>query len=194
MGTLMSLGLAVLGLGFIASGGDFSPTGTIWPSGIIIALLTSIAFIAMSHAAQSLGRTLQPLAATGIGLTFSGGLLLIVAWATSPVPMATVVAELSDPHLLGLSLYLGIFPTALAFLLYCKGIAMCSSALVALIASMIRPAVATGLSVWILSETPTVPETMGCTLLLASMLILMQSERSLARKRSTTAPANSSAD
>ena len=190
-GTLASLGLSVLGLAFIASGGDLTPAEAVLQSGMMFAVATSIAFIVMSDAAQSLGRTLQPMAATGIGLTFSGALLLIVALATSSLQMPTIMAELSKPHLLHLSLYLGLVPTALAFLLFCKGIALCSSALVGLTASMFRPAVAMGLSVWILSDTPSAVEAMGCALLMLAMVILWQSERSLARKRIGTTPSGS---
>lgn len=182
-GTIASLGISVIGLGYIAGGGDQTQSDVEWRSGLAIAVLTSMAFIVMSQAAKSLGRSLQPVAAAGIGLTVSGGLLLVVALSTGSVPVPVIMAELSRPPVLGLFVFIGVVPTGLAFLLYCKGIAMCRSALVALIASMIRPAVATGLSVWLLSDKPTLAEAGGCALLILAMLVLWVSERNLARKQ-----------
>jgi hypothetical protein len=64
-------------------------------------------------------------------------------------PLATVTVL--DWHLVLLLVYLGVGPTALAYICYCAGMARCRSAVVGLIASMIEPALAAVLAVLVLA-------------------------------------------
>lgn len=193
-GNVLALAHAVIGLWLIADGLAFGGTEMPSSEGIATAIVASLAFVAMTDAARSLGRTAPPLLIAGAGLSLTSALLLIVLPVIGAASLSVVTAALGDPTILGLLVYLGLGPTALAFSCYCTGISRCRSASVGLIASMIEPAIAAGLAIWILSDIPTVAEAIGCTLLAMAMCVLWQSERSLARTRIGAAPAASGAD
>lgn len=188
-GNIAALAHAIVGLGLIAGNHDFGATVLSHSQGIFIAIITSVSFVTMSDAARSLSRKSPPLLIAGAGLSLSSLVLMIVLPVVGAAGVPQLIESLADPSILGLVLYLGLVPTALAYVCYCTGIAGCRSALVALIASMIEPAVAAFLAIWILSDSPTVAEAIGCMLLMLAMVILWQSERRLARRRAPSGAA-----
>ncbi|MDO8881501.1 DMT family transporter [Pseudotabrizicola sp.] len=194
IGNVIALAHAVVGLGMFVDDRGLGNAVATSAQGLSTAVVASFAFVTMSEAVRSLSRTSPPLMIAGAGLSLSCLMLLVLLPVVSSVGLATLTAGLGDPAALTLILYLGLGPTALAYVCYCTGIAKCRSALVALIASMIEPAVAAGLAVWILSDAPTVPEAIGCTLLMLSMLILWQSERRLSRQQYESGAIGAGAD
>lgn len=80
-------------------------------------------------------------------------------------------------ELTGFILYLGLGPTALAYVLYCSGMARCRSTNVGLVASMIEPAFAALLAWAVLHERLSTTELAGCGLVMLAMLTLCEAER-----------------
>jgi DME family drug/metabolite transporter len=76
-----------------------------------------------------------------------------------------------------LVVYLGLVPTALAYLCYCAGIARCRTAVTGLVASMIEPLLAALLASLLLGETVLPITAAGCGILLAAIVLLWQGER-----------------
>ncbi|MEO8242688.1 MAG: EamA family transporter, partial [bacterium] len=191
VGNVLALAHAVTGLWLIGHGFAFGGTGMPSSEGIVMAIIASLAFVTMTDAARTLGRTEPPLLITGAGLTLSSALLLLTLPVIGVASLSVMTAALGDPTILGLAIYLGLGPTALAYVCYCAGIARCRSVLVGLIASMIEPAIAAVLAISILSDKPSMAEAVGCSLLMIAILILWQSERGLARRRIEAASAAS---
>jgi DME family drug/metabolite transporter len=185
-GSFLALALAVAGLVLIAADRNAGPAAPPSSDGLAAAILASVAFVTMSDAARSLSRRTPPLMIAGLGLSLSSAIILTLLPFISTIRLASLPEALSDPTILWLAVYLGLGPTALAYVCYCKGIAACRSALVALIASMIEPAIATGLALWVLTDRPFAPETLGCAVLMLAMLVLWHSERELARRTAVT--------
>ena len=193
-GNVIALAHAVVGLGMFADDRGLGSAATSSAQGLVTAVIASLAFVTMSYSARSLGRKAPPLFVAGAGLSLSCLVLLVFLPIVSVASLPALTTGVGDPATLALVLYLGLGPTALAYVCYCIGIAGCRSSLVALIASMIEPAVAAGLAIWILSDSPTVAEAAGCTFMMIAMLVLWQSERSLARKRIGTTESGSTLD
>ncbi|WP_365967741.1 EamA family transporter [Mesorhizobium sp.] len=84
---------------------------------------------------------------------------------------------MGDWRSLSVLIYLGLGPTALAYVCYCAGVARCRSAVAGLVASMIEPAVAAGLAFLFLNETLTAWQTLGCLMLLTAIVILWLDEQ-----------------
>lgn len=182
-GSVIALACAVAGLWLIGEGRALASVLAASSEGILTAVVASFAFVTMSGAARSLGRTASPVLVAGAGLSLSGLMLLILLHLDGAGSLSTLREGLGDPTTVLLVLYLGLGPTALAYVCYCTGIARCRSTLVALIAAMIEPAIAAALAIWILSDVPNLADLTGCTLLMIAMVILWQSERLLARRR-----------
>ncbi len=129
----------------------------------------------MTSAARALARQAGPMVVAGVGLSLSGLLLAVVGLAAGSPMLPHVYG--ADGTMLGLIAYLGLGPTALAYVLYCAGMARCRSAHVGLVASMIEPALAAVLAGVLLHETLTLVQFAGCLLLMLAMVVLWQGER-----------------
>jgi drug/metabolite transporter (DMT)-like permease/DNA-binding NarL/FixJ family response regulator len=145
--------------------------------GLAYSFAASVAFVAMSHAARGLSREHSPLLVAGLGLSLTALILAPVALLISPVSWSALPAALSDWRSGSVLLYLGLVPTALAYVCYCSGIARCHTAVAGLVASMIEPAVAAGLAFLFLREILSPWEVMGCILLFFAMLTLWLDEK-----------------
>jgi len=177
-GAAGALGLAVAGIGTFAWSRFSADTLEQITVGLAFAILASVAFVVMTSAARDLTQACGPMIVVGVGLTLSGALLVVAL----PVieTQALQVSALADWQVLGLLLYLGLAPTALAYLAYCSGTARCRSANVGLIATMLEPAIAAVLA-WLLLHEKLLPgEWAGCFMVSVAMLLLWWSEQ---RKR-----------
>jgi DME family drug/metabolite transporter len=112
----------------------------------------------------------------GLGLVVTALILAPATLALTSIDWARLSASATDWRSLGVLLYLGLGPTALAYICYCTGMARCRSAVVGLVASMIEPAVAAGLAFLFLQESLSAWEVMGCVLLFFAMLTLWLEE------------------
>ena len=171
-----AIGMAVVGL--IAFSSTAAASGEIEKIllGLMFSLAASVAFVLMSHAARSLSESHPPLLIAGLGLTVTAVFLAPVAYLMLPIGMGELTGRLMDWQYGAVLLYLGLVPTALAYVCYCSGMARCRSAVAGLVASMIEPAVATGLAFLFLREFLSPWEVMGCVLLFFAMLTLWLDE------------------
>jgi DME family drug/metabolite transporter len=145
--------------------------------GLGFSLAASVAFVVMSHSARRLARNHSPLLVSGLGLSLTALILAPVALLISPVSWSVLPAALTDWRSSSVLLYLGLVPTALAYVCYCSGMARCHTAIAGLVASMIEPAVAAGLAFLFLRELLSPWEVMGCVLLFFAMLTLWLDEK-----------------
>lgn len=187
-GTIMAFALALAGLSAISVTAFQGGSAATNPLGLAYAVVASIAFVAMTFATRSLAATAPSLVIAGAGLLASGMVLVAVLAIAAPGSLAEVTAGLGDPRLAALLVYLGLGPTALAYLCYCGGIARCSSTCAGLIASMVEPAIAAFLAAWLLGERLS-PETgIGCGLLMLAMAVLWWSGARAGRRPHSRAP------
>lgn len=145
--------------------------------GLGFSLAASVAFVVMSHAARRLATDHSPLLVSGLGLSITAVMLAPLALFMSPESWNAVPEALTDWRSSGVLLYLGLVPTALAYVCYCSGMARCHTAVAGLVASMIEPAVAAGLAFLFLREILSPWEVMGCVLLFFAMLTLWLDEK-----------------
>jgi drug/metabolite transporter, DME family len=180
-GGLVALAVAVAGIAIFTVSGFSSGGDDTRVHGLALAVLASAAFVLMTSAARRLTRSAGPLLVAGTGLTLSALILLVML----PFWRLDAISSVDQIHweLVGLILYLGIGPTALAYLLYCSGMARCRSTSLGLVASMFEPAFAALLAWLLLNERLSHSEFLGCALVMIAMLILWESERRLHHSR-----------
>lgn len=174
-GGLFALGLGTLGLAAFTIDGLSSGFDRSRLLGLALAVLAAAAFVLMTSAARHLSRTSSPMLVAGTGLTLSALLMCLL------LPFSSFDAGASGQsipwELTGFILYLGLGPTALAYVLYCSGMARCRSTNVGLVASMIEPAFAALLAWAVLNERLSTTELAGCGLVMLAMLTLCEAER-----------------
>lgn len=171
-GVMTALLIAVAGLAAFSSSGfsDGHFTQIFW--GLALSLAASVAFVVMSNTARSLAERHDPLLVAGIGLSVTSVVLAAALSLMAPQGWSQLAAGLSDWKISGLLLYLGLVPTALAYLLYCRGMALCRSAPCGLVASTIEPGVAAVLAFLVLNESLSPWQALGCVLMLVAMVTL----------------------
>lgn len=165
--------VAVAGLGLLSLGGASGGSGDL--SGLWFSLGSGLGYAAYTVAAKRLietgHRSLDVMAAS-FGL---GGVLLL------PVLVAGPTAWLATPSGAALALYLGLVPTALAYAMYGRGLAVLPSGTVATLV-LTEPVVATLLGVAVLGESLGVAGAAGCALIVLALAML-------ARHTTRSAPA-----
>lgn len=169
------LGAAGL-LGFV--GGDTEAgSGAAALMGLGLSLAASIAFVVMTESGRRLSVRHSPLLIAGHGLLAASAALLPVALVSASLDARLLSEAWGGWQNAGVLLYLGLIPTALAYVCYCSGMARCKSTTAGLVASMIEPAVAACLAFFLLQETLTTLQALGCAVLLAAMVVLACGDR-----------------
>jgi DME family drug/metabolite transporter len=140
--------------------------------GLALSIFASIAFVFLTQAARLLTVDHSAVLVSGFGLVITAALLAPTSFLLAPINWQTMRAFVTDWRSFGVLLYLGLGPTALAYVCYCVGMARCRSALAGLVASMIEPVAAAGLAFVFLRETLTLWQSLGCVVMLAAMIIL----------------------
>jgi DME family drug/metabolite transporter len=170
----MATALACAGVTMLAlAGADASVS----PLGIVLALGAGASYAGYTLAAKRMlttGHAPETVMAGAFGL---GAVLLV------PV-LAVKGAGLATPEGAGLILFLGLVPTALAYLLFAHGLKRLSAAETATL-TLAEPLTATLLGVIVLSERLSAPAAVGGTLILAGLLVLAAPEL----RRPATVPA-----
>ena len=162
--------MAVIGLYGFAPQGLFTNGNIDW--GILLAVMASGAFVVMSYSARDMARARPGLVMPGLGLLATAAVLVPAVLILSPIEVTPVETALLDPHVLILLFYLGVGPTALAYLCFYAGMARCRSALAGLIASMVEPALAALLAAFLLNELISDSQRAGCLLLALAVVLL----------------------
>jgi DME family drug/metabolite transporter len=183
-----ALVLAALGLlSFV--GDDINGNALSTLLGLALSVLASIAFVGLTQTARLLTLDHSAFLVSGLGLVITAALLAPACFLLAPGNWQLTKAFVADWRSLSVLIYLGLGPTALAYVCYCVGMARCRSASAGLVASMIEPVVAAGLAFVFLRETLTSWQSLGCVVMLVAMIVLWIGEN-----RSSSIDAASSAD
>ncbi len=172
----MALGLAVVGMAVISVARFDAGSAQLSLSGLAHGVIASIAFVVMSLAAADLSRRASPLLVAGSGLSLSALLLFGTALVLGEGWQLHQSLGGSAAQIGLLVLYLGLLPTALAYLCYCAGMARCRTPVTGLMASMIEPLLAAGLVSLLLGERISTVTAGGCVLLMGAMVLLWHCE------------------
>lgn len=173
----LALALAIAGMALIVVVDPDTDGARINLAGLVNGLIAAIAFVAMSLAAAEMSRRSRPILVAGAGLSLSSILLLALALLAGGGYRLPPLADVGAFRLGLLVIYLGLLPTALAYLCYCSGMAKCRTPVVGLVASMIEPLLAAGLASLFLGERISPSTAVGCALLMGAMVLLWRSER-----------------
>lgn len=190
-GTLVAFALALAGLSAISVTAAQDGSTGVGPQGLAYAVVASIAFVSMTFATRSLAASAPSIVIAGAGLLASGAVLLAVLALATPGSLSAAATALEDPRLMALLAYLGVGPTALAYLCYCGGIARCNSTCAGLIASMVEPAIAAFLAAWLLGERLAPATGVGCGLMMLAMTVLWWSSAPAPTRPDRPAPRTS---
>jgi DME family drug/metabolite transporter len=158
----LATALAVAGCAVLVLAGGADRTD---PVGIALALTSGFGYAAYAVAGKRLldgGAT----PAGAMGATFGGGGLLLV-----PVLLVSGPVALAEPGAFAVVGYLAVVPTAIAYLLYARGLAQLSAATAATL-TLAEPLVAALLGVLVLHEPVTGWRTLGAGLVLAGLFVV----------------------
>ncbi len=158
----IATGLACAGVALLVGGGEGADVSA---PGIALALVAGASYATYTVAAKGLltaGHAPEAVMARAFGL---GALLLL------PVLAATEGGGLGSPGGLALVLFLGAVPTALAYVLFARGLQRLSSGETATL-TLAEPLTATVLGILVLGEDPTALTAAGAGLVLGGLLVL----------------------
>ena len=173
---LASAGVALLVLGG-GSGGDVSP------GGVGLALMSGAGYAGYAV----LGKRMLEAGGTPEGVmaaVFGTGAVLLL-----PVLAIVPLGELTAPGGIALALYLGAIPTALAYILFARGLERIGAGEAATL-TLAEPLTAAALGVIALGERPGAAAALGATLVLSGLVLLALRPRAVtAAVRPAGAPA-----
>jgi DME family drug/metabolite transporter len=164
-GWALATALAIAGVTMLAGGG-----ASISVPGVTLALLAGASYATYTISAKRMlsgGHEPEIVMAVAFGL---GALLL------APVLAGTGAGWLTHADGLGLAVFLGVVPTALAYLLFAHGLKRLTAAETATL-TLAEPLTAALLGVIVLSERLSAPAAAGAALVLAGLLVLAAPER-----------------
>jgi DME family drug/metabolite transporter len=164
-GWALATALAIAGVTMLAGGG-----AEVSPAGVTLALVAGASYATYTISAKRMlhhGHAPETVMAVAFGL---GALLL------APVLAGTGAAWLTHADGLGLAVFLGVVPTALAYLLFAHGLKRLTAAETATL-TLAEPLTAALLGVLVLSERLSAPAAIGAALVLAGLLVLAAPER-----------------
>ncbi|MFD3702424.1 DMT family transporter [Nocardia sp. NPDC058658] len=155
-----SIALAVAGLALLVGTPGAGGSGVLFGAALALAAATAFAVLTVIAAVPVPG--LDPVTSTGIG--FSAGAMLLAV----PAAVTTTSIDITAPGLLGV-LALGLFPTAIAYTLYFRGLTAAGAGTGALLA-LLEPLTGTVLAVVFLDERLGVAGWIGAVLLAVALL------------------------
>ncbi len=161
----LATALAIAGVTMLAGGG-----ASVSPAGVGLALLAGASYAAYTISAKrmlSAGHAPETVMAVAFGL---GAVLL------APALAGTGAGWLTHPGGLGLAVFLGVVPTAAAYLLFAHGLKRLTAAETATL-TLAEPLTAAVLGVVVLSEQLSAPAAAGAAVVLAGLLVLAAPER-----------------
>jgi drug/metabolite transporter, DME family len=164
-GWALATALAIAGVTMLAGGG-----ASISIPGVALALVAGASYATYTISAKRMlrgGHAPETVMAVAFGL---GAVLL------APVLLGTGAGWLTHAGGLGLAVFLGVVPTALAYLLFAHGLKRLTAAETATL-TLAEPLTATLLGVIVLSEQLSAPAAAGAALVLGGLLVLAAPER-----------------
>ncbi|MDR6225767.1 DMT family transporter [Desmospora profundinema] len=171
--TMLALGLGMAGVTLVIGiGGLIAIADSRFWMGNLLALGAAVCYGGYTLVGKHLVRWIPPFRTVAAAFVVGAVILLpFIGW-----PPSSWVAW-------GLLLYLGVVPTALAYLLYMTGLKR-TSATRASIAALLEPLTASLLAVWLLGERLPPAGWLGAFLLLSSLMVMVLPER----KQNSTPP------
>jgi DME family drug/metabolite transporter len=166
-GWVRSTSLAVLGVALLVGAGS---SADVDPVGVLLALGAGAGYASYTVGSKRLivqGHPPEDVMAAGFG---SAAVLLL------PILVVGETAWLLTPGGVALALFLGLVPTALAYLLFGRGLRRLASGEVATL-TLAEPLTATVLGVLVLGERPGALAVLGAALVLAGLVLLARSDR-----------------
>jgi DME family drug/metabolite transporter len=157
----LATALAIAGATLLVSGG---PEMGVDPTGVALAVAAGASYAVYAVAAKNVVEDRSPTAAMS----------LVSGWAAVLLAPALVLGDLrwlSEPGGAGMALHLGVIATALAYLLFARGLAVTPVAPTATL-SLAEPATATLLGVLVLDERLTPFSGLGVVLVAAGLVLL----------------------
>jgi DME family drug/metabolite transporter len=145
-----------------------------WLNGVLSCVTGALAFVIMSISMRRLGMRSPAVIASGAGLTLASVVLLGWLFLAGTFGLVRLDAVRVDAMSLALALYHAAFPTALAFLLFARGMALCKSTSAGVIAAMCHPVMAAVLALTLLGESLSVLQAAGCLALTGAMAIVLR--------------------
>ncbi len=174
---LLAMAAGIIGTGFLVvrpNGGVARFTGD-FAFGALLALAASLAYAVVAVLSKRLLQEMTPLAIVGLSFPLGAGLISPVAFFASSTPPGTTVQW-------ALLLYLGMIPTALAYILYILGLRT-TSATVSSIVTLLEPLTATTLGLLLFGERLGTLGFAGAALLLGALLLTIGSPLTKDRSR-----------
>jgi len=165
--TLLALAVGITGTVMLVvgpTGGRVRLAGE-FAFGALLALGAALAYAFVVVLSKRLLLEMNPLAIVGLSFPIGAGLLSPVALHSSSIPQTGTQW--------GLLLYLGVIPTALAYILYIFGLRT-TSATVASIATLLEPLTATTLGFLLFGERLGALGLVGAVLLLGALLLTVR--------------------
>ncbi len=159
---MLATGLAVAGVTVLVAAGA---AARIAPGGVLLALAAGLSYAAYTVAAKGLLTTGHQPEAVMARLFGWGALLLL------PVLVVAGPGELATPSGVALAVYLGAVPTALAYVLFARGLRRLPAGEVATL-TLAEPLTAAALGAIVLGERPGVLALGGVALVLAGLVVL----------------------
>ncbi|MEA2457434.1 MAG: drug/metabolite transporter, family [Thermoleophilaceae bacterium] len=153
--------LATVGVAVLVSGGE---TGTVSAVGVALALGSGLMYAGYTVGAKRLldaGHAPEAVMARAFG---AGAVLLL------PV-LVVDAAQLTSPAAVGLAVYLGALPTALAYVLFARGLRVLPAADVATL-TLAEPLTAAALGLVVLGEHLSLTAVLGALLILGGLAAL----------------------
>jgi drug/metabolite transporter, DME family len=188
-GVALAIGIASLGVGLAMAGGappDTADRANAWLGAALLAT-ASVAYAVVAGVARVMARELHPLRATGLGLGVTAATLGLVVLMRPGVNVGTLgVLPAADLAILA---YTGVAATGGAYFAFVVGLHLSRSAASGLAATLIEPGVAALLAAMVLHERLAGPETLGCALMAAAMVVLFRAERRRTAAGGVTVPA-----
>jgi DME family drug/metabolite transporter len=164
-GWALATALAIAGVTMLAGGG-----AQISPVGVVLALIAGASYATYTISAKRMLRDGHP-PETVMAIAFGLGAVLL-----APVLAGTGAGWLTHAGGLGLAVFLGVVPTALAYLLFARGLKRLTAAETATL-TLAEPLTAALLGVIVLSEQLSAPAALGAALVLGGLLVLAAPER-----------------
>jgi DME family drug/metabolite transporter len=165
--------LATAGVAMLVASGQ---SAAVKPLGVALALGAGIGYAAYTVAAKRLlDQGHRPEAV--MARTFGAGALILL-----PILPLTGFAALASPGAVGLALYLGAIPTALAYVLFARGLQMLPTAEVATL-TLAEPLTAAALGTIVLGEQLTAGAAVGAAMVLAGLAALALKPRRAKKPR-----------
>jgi DME family drug/metabolite transporter len=154
--------LATAGVAMLVASGQ---SATVKPLGVALALGAGIGYAAYTVAAKRLlDQGHRPEAV--MARTFGAGALILL-----PILPLTGFAALASPGAIGLALYLGALPTALAYVLFARGLRLLPTTEVATL-TLAEPLTAAALGTIVLGERLSAGAAVGAAMVLTGLAAL----------------------